>query len=177
MPVASKAQGEAKPKYMIVTNMTVDTQAIVPDEQERWGKEIIVRPWDSIAVRNYAEWDGDQNLQMAVERGFVHVSFSDTKPRAMPQGHIAKLQVPLDRSVCADLVYGSDERFEELVASDVSKDEKRQEFIDYYRERFPVILEVALDWLRAWGPPETLKGRATRIEQRLVKIRRKTASE
>ncbi len=166
--MATKTQAPAKPKFMVVQNLTGDTQAIVPDEAERRGQEIIVAPWDSVTVRNYSGWADDQNLHLAIERGFVHVSYSDEKPRRMPGTMSDTLRTPFERAVCADLVYGSQERFEQLIAEELDAKERRKEFIDYYTERYPVILKAALAWLKAWGPPEALVPRMALIEARLT---------
>lgn len=165
--VAKTQAAPAKAKFLVVQNLTGDTQAIVPDEADRRGQEIIVAPWDSITVRNYSGWPDDQNLALAVERGFVHVGYTDQKPRRMPGTMSDSLQSPFERAICADLVYGSQDRFDYLIAEEMDPKERRKEFIDYFTERYPVILKAALVWLKAWGPPEALVPRVALIEARL----------
>jgi hypothetical protein len=156
---------------MVVQNLTRQTQSIVPEEVARHNKTLRLHPWESISLKwaDWLPWEDDQSMESALRRGIVVCLPANTRPRPMPQPSITGISDPVQLAVCRDLVCGSQERFDELVSATVDKDERRQDFILYYAEVYPVILAAALKWLQMWGPPEALAERVERLEARLQK--------
>ena len=156
-------------KFMVVQNMTRQTQSIVPEEQARRTKSLRIRPWESISLRwsEWVPWEDDLSMDSARERGVVTVFPADVRPKPMPSPTIAGISDPINLAVCRDFVCGAPERFDELIAATVDKDEKNQDFVLYYKETYPAIMAAALKWLKAWGPPESLAYRVAMLEARL----------
>jgi hypothetical protein len=157
-------------KFMVVQNTTARTQSIVPERVEYHNKSLRIKPFDSVTLRarDWEEvWEDDRSMESATQRGVVAVVPANQRVRSLPASTITGLNNPEHLSICTELVCGPDARFSELIADEVEKDEKRDVFLSYYKETYPAILRAALKWLRAWGPPESMKWRVSAIQERL----------
>lgn len=169
---ATKAAGAATPAtpaaFVVITNLTHNYQVVAPDETERQAKTLVLRPYESISLRQRefaAAWAEDSNLDSAVERGLVTVEQAAKKAKAMPQEPDTNLD-PYERSVLFTVVCGNPEEATRIINMDVLP-AYRNEYREYMLTVFKQTLEAARTWLLKWGPPAPLKARLALIEKRL----------
>lgn len=170
MPVSGE------PKFVILTNLGPAMEVVVPDDPDRYGREIIISPYDSITIKMTAfkgEWADDVNLASVLASGRVIQTESNTRARGMPQFPDRDVTDPYDKSLCYELVCGTDERFTEILEATLERGNKRSDQIEYMAETYPRLLRIALGWLKKWGPPDELAERVGRLEDKLVKLEAK----
>ena len=162
----------AEPRYVILRNLGASTEVITPDSRERAGQDLLIRPFDAITLRasEFRSWDDDTNLASVLESGRVVMTRSNVRVRSMPRMPDTTITDPIQKSIIAELVYGSDERFNSVLAVVLDRNPRasEREFMD---ETYPELLKAAREWLVRWGPPEDLKWRVDALNEKLVAIK------